>query len=361
MSKARDALRNRPIRSFDIARRQDLFLIAAITTVLVIRLQLWITNYPSLSPGKLHIAHLLYGGVFMTAAIWMLSSYIGRRTVAPGVILGGIGFGFFIDEVGKFVTADNNYFFQPTAAIIYVVFIVLFFTSKWLGRRRITLRERLGNAAVLASGRYMGEFSAYERRTAIDLLEPVRTNRQAKTLLDTIERIHPEAERQPGRLERLVLWMQRTYDRWVETRWFQVTMIGAVVVAILATTFGILELIFFSGGHGHLTPAGYKADGLGNLKIGNLIPLASTAIASAIGIAGLLPLLRGEREKAYRLFRIALQISIFVTYPFIFAEDSFSAVTGLLVTLAALGTVSAMLRQEERSPSSGRAPQDRSP
>ena len=349
MSDAQNARKSRPIRSFDIARRQDLFLIAAITTVLVIRLQLWITDYPSLSPGKLHIAHLLYGGVFMTAAIWMLSSYIGRRTIAPGVILGGIGFGFFIDEVGKFVTADNNYFFQPTAAIIYVVFIVLFFVSKWLGRQRMSDRERLGNAAVLASGRYMGELGPYERRTAIDLLEPIRSNRQAKALLGTIKRIRPGAEEEPGRLERLVLWMQRTYDSWVETRWFQVTMIGAVIIAILFTTLGIIDLIFFSGGHSHLTPPGYKADGLENLKIGNLIPLASTAIASAIGIAGLLPLLRGERVKAYRLFRIALQISIFITYPFIFAEDSFSAVTGMLITLAALGTVSAMLRQETQS------------
>ena len=341
----------RPVRSFDVGQRQDLFLIAAVTTVLVIRLQLWLTNYPSLSPGKLHIAHLLWGGVFMTASIWMLGSYIGRRLVAPAVILGGVGFGFFIDEVGKFVTADNDYFFQPTAAIIYVVFIVLYLLSRWIGRGRLGERERIGNAAALASERYIDGMSAYERQAAIDLLEPVSSNHQARELLDAIERFRPDAEEEPGRLERLVLWMQRTYDDWVQTRWFQVVMVTAVVVGILITAFGIVDLIFLSGNPGSATAPGYRTDGFSNLKLGNLFPLVSSAVASAIGVAGIVPLLRGDRIKAYRRFRLALLISVFITYPFVFAESSFSAVGGLLITLAALGTVSAMLRQEEQEAS----------
>ncbi len=345
---ARGAKTGRPVRSFDVGQRQDLFLIAAVTTVIVIRLQLWITNYPSLSPGKLHIAHLLWGGVFMTAAIWMLASYIGRRLVAPAVIIGGVGFGFFIDEVGKFVTADNDYFFQPTAAIIYVVFIVLFLVSRWIGSRRLGERERIANAAALESERYIDGMSPYERQTAIELLEPIRGNPQAKELLGAIEATRPDAEEEPGRLERLVLWMQRTYDDWVQTGWFQATMIGAVVVAILVTAFGIIDLIFLSGSPGSAVAPGYRTDGLGNLKVGNLFPLLSSTVASAIGIAGIVPLVRGDRIKAYRRFRLALMISVFITYPFIFAESSFAAVSGLLVTLAALGTVSAMLRQEEQ-------------
>jgi len=336
------------VRSFDVGQRQDLFLIAAVTTVIIIRLQLWITNYPSLSPGKLHIAHLLWGGVFMTASIWMLSSYIGRRLVAPAAILGGIGFGFFIDEVGKFVTADNDYFFQPTAAIIYVVFIVLFLLSRWIGGRRMGERERIGNAAALASERYIDGISSYERQTAIELLEPVRQEQQARELLTVLEREKPDADEEPGRLERLVLWMQRTYDHWVQTRWFQVAMVGAVVLGILITAFGIIDLIFLSGSPSSRVAPGYQTDGISNLKIGNVFPLVSSTVSSLIGVAGIVPLLRGDRIKAYRRFRLALMIAIFITYPFIFAESSFSAVTGMLVTLAALGTVSAMLRQEEQ-------------
>ena len=345
---ASSAERSRAVRSFDVGQRQDLFLIAAVTTVVVIRLQLWVTNYPSLSPGKLHIAHLLWGGVFMTASIWMLASYIGRRLVAPAVILGGVGFGFFIDEVGKFVTADNDYFFQPTAAIIYVVFVSLFLLSRWIGGRRMGEHERLGNAATLASEKYIDGMSPYERQAAIELLEPIRENRQAQELLAAIEATRPDAPERPGRLEGLVLWMQRTYDAWVQTPWFQAVMVGAVILGILATVFGIVDLLFLSGNPGTATAPGYRTDGLENLRIGNLIPLVASSVASVIGAAGVLPLLRGERVRAYRRFRLALLISVFITYPFIFAESSFSAVTGLLVTLAALGTVSAMLRQEEQ-------------
>jgi hypothetical protein len=44
-----------------------------------------------------------------------------RRAAA---IVGGVG--FFIDELGKFITEDNNYFYNPAAALIYLIFIGLF-------------------------------------------------------------------------------------------------------------------------------------------------------------------------------------------------------------------------------------------
>src|SRR5918996_3761281 len=129
-------LPRRAPRNADFGELQETFLVCAVATILVIRTQLWLTNYPQLGGGGLHIAHLLYGGIFMVLAIGLLVTYLGRLPRRPAAVIGGVGFGFFIDELGKFITSDNNYFFKPAAGVIYVVFIVLYLTTRWMQNRR---------------------------------------------------------------------------------------------------------------------------------------------------------------------------------------------------------------------------------
>jgi hypothetical protein len=120
--------RRRPtIRSVAIGDLHEIFLVSSIGMILVIRLQLWATNYPKLGSGRLHFAHLLWGGLLMLVAIGILLSFVDRRLRVPTAVVAGAGFGFFIDEVGKFVTSNNDYFFKPTGAIIYLTFIVVYF------------------------------------------------------------------------------------------------------------------------------------------------------------------------------------------------------------------------------------------
>src|SRR3954447_26443342 len=116
---------HQPPRRLDLSSQQDTVLVCAVATILVIRLQLWLTHYPQLGGGKLHIAHLLWGGMGMLIALILLLSFVGRSLRTPAAVVGGIGFGFFIDEVGKFITSDNDYFFKPAVGVIYVVFILL--------------------------------------------------------------------------------------------------------------------------------------------------------------------------------------------------------------------------------------------
>lgn len=107
----------------------DLFVVSSALTIVGIRLFLELTGYPQLGSDGLHIAHMLWGGLLLTVALlfMLLSDKPHKFSVA---IVGGIGFGFFIDEVGKFVTSDNNYFYQPTALLIYTTLLLIWFVSR---------------------------------------------------------------------------------------------------------------------------------------------------------------------------------------------------------------------------------------
>src|SRR5690349_13709268 len=102
------------------------FLISAVSAILLLRFYLHITAYPSVGGSTFHIAHMLWGGLLMLVTIFILLMFLTQQTRRLAAITGGIGFGIFIDELGKFITRDNNYFFQPTVAILYVIFMILF-------------------------------------------------------------------------------------------------------------------------------------------------------------------------------------------------------------------------------------------
>jgi len=67
-----------------------------------------------------------YELLMMFAANVVLLVSFGQRWMRLCALLAGTGFGLFIDEVGKFITADNNYFFKPALSVIYICFLVLF-------------------------------------------------------------------------------------------------------------------------------------------------------------------------------------------------------------------------------------------
>ncbi len=88
------------------------------------RLFLELTGYPQLGNSELHIAHVLWGGLFLFGAAILPLIYANRWVYTWGALMAGIGVGLFIDEVGKFITQSNDYFYPPAAPIIYAFFLV---------------------------------------------------------------------------------------------------------------------------------------------------------------------------------------------------------------------------------------------
>jgi hypothetical protein len=83
------------------------------------------TGYPRIGGGELHFAHVLWGGLmlFIGAVLPLIfSNQWIYRVSAAGT---GIGIGLFIDEVGKFITTSNDYFYPPAAPVVYVFFLLV--------------------------------------------------------------------------------------------------------------------------------------------------------------------------------------------------------------------------------------------
>src|SRR3982074_2875166 len=110
------------IRNLDAGQLLETFLVSAVAAFLGVRFFLGVTGYPRLGGGGLHIAHMLWGGAVVGAAVLLVLSDLGQRIRRAAAIIAGLGFGLFIDELGKFITSDNNYFYRPAIALIYLGF-----------------------------------------------------------------------------------------------------------------------------------------------------------------------------------------------------------------------------------------------
>jgi hypothetical protein len=113
-----------PVRREGASRYLLILLISFAASVTLTRLFLQLTGYPRIGVGSLHIAHLLWGGLLLFLAS-LLPLFLANRWVYPlSAALAGAGTGLFIDEVGKYITSANDYFYPPAAPIIYVFFLL---------------------------------------------------------------------------------------------------------------------------------------------------------------------------------------------------------------------------------------------
>jgi hypothetical protein len=113
-----------PVKRHDAERYVLISLISFAVTVSGLRTFLWLTNYPRAAVGSIHVAHVLWGGLALFAASLLLLVISNRWVLRIAAVLSGVGVGFFIDEVGKFITASNNYFTPAAVPIIYAVFMM---------------------------------------------------------------------------------------------------------------------------------------------------------------------------------------------------------------------------------------------
>jgi hypothetical protein len=129
----------KPVKRFGAERLLLITLLSFAASVSLTRLFLQLTGYPKLGSGGFHIAHVLWGGLLLFFAALLPLVLSNRWAYDISALLTGVGVGLFIDEVGKFITQNNDYFYPPAAPIIYAFFLITVLI--YIHVRRPSVRE----------------------------------------------------------------------------------------------------------------------------------------------------------------------------------------------------------------------------
>jgi hypothetical protein len=307
--------------------RFETFFFAAVSTVVLVRAFLIVTGYPKVGGHGLHVAHVLWGGLFMGAAIAMAMIYPGSRWRHRAAIIGGIGFGLFIDEVGKFLTSSVNYFYRPAIAIIYVVFVAFYLTVREVVMRRpLSQPQRLAIASTALADLSLGQLGSGGRTYALGVLdsaEPDNLGSHLRSALTCEPLGTSPAE------TRLTLLRERLVHRVREALGHRLAHVGvyAVIVVQLVVVIGQLAVLLvqptLGESHGSDT----------TMRIAETV----TAVSGVYTLFGLVRAIRGNRSGALRVLFRSVLITVLVTQTFVFAEYQALGIVGLLVDLGLFG------------------------
>lgn len=321
------------IRNVDAEDYLESFLIAAVFSILLIRFYLTLTGYPQLGGGGFHIAHMLWGGFLMFGSIVLFCTFLNKPVHRGAAILGGIGFGVFIDELGKLITRDNNYFFKPTVAFIYVIFILIFLVFRFIDKeRRLNGREYLVNALeitkqlVLEPGRSEKEKVMRLLRRSVDPL--------AVELVRLVSKIDVLGTEKSGYFENLEDKVEDFYRKLVKNRLF-IRLV--IVFFVLFTLVNLWNVYWQVGLH-------FLVDGI-DLSFVDLALSGSTLIGALLVMGGVIKIFE-SRPGGYHLFRMATLVSIFLTQFFAFYRDQLGAIFGFFVNVAVLVVLQYMTKHE---------------
>ena len=330
------------VRNSEAGDLLELFLVAAIASVLIIRAYLAAADYPQLGGDGLHIAHMLWGGAFMLVALLLLFTFLSRALQRAAAVLAGAGFGTFIDEVGKFITSDNNYFFEPAIGIIYIIFVAVFLVLRAVRcARPLTSDEALVNVLNLIGGAVSGTLDPKVKARAtmlLDLSDP--SHPLTPHLRAYVEEVEDRPDDTVGFYFRYKEWMLDLYQRLAQTKWFAALFLFAFTAwgIVQAVTLGNFALNFLG------QPAGDGPEWIRSAQ-------AASAFASGVCVVIGAWVWRSSQARAYEWYVRATLVSIFITQVFVFFDSQLAAMYGLSVSVAAYVALR-VLASLERRPSS---------
>lgn len=344
------------VQRLDADRYLQLVLLGFGGSIVLTRLYLAATGYPTVGGDTLHIAHAVWGGLLLFAG-GLLPLLLKNRSALPwAAILTGVGAGLFVDEVGKFITVDNDYFFPAAAPVAYAVFVL----ALWLyvharGRRDAAPRAELHAALELLGDVVDRDLSRDERRELERRLEAAcasdseRLSRLAGSLLElTRSGALDGGVETPGRLQRLADRLDGWVDRHLagaRLRWLTVgalALLGILALGDLAvaafigvdlmdgTTTGLADVA------DDYVQVGIE-DGLGVTLL--LLRVGLDAVVGAVLLTAAVCLVRRRDRRGVELGQGGLLLALTVVNVLLFYTEQWIAAGAATVQLAVLGLV----------------------
>jgi hypothetical protein len=378
-----DPLEKRLIRNIQGEDLLEIFLVTAVAAMLSIRFFLAMTGYPKLGGEGLHIAHVLVGGAFMLFSIIILLNFLNKWSHYLAAVLGGFGFGAFIDELGKFVTSDNDYFFQPTVGLIYIAFILIYFLVKAINTSRwLSVEERLINVLEISKQAVLNDLSIREQQLAIDLLlGSDASSALTQDLRGFLLASHPIKEDIADRYSMLRQRASRLYAGLVEKKWFAEAIVAFFLLQALATllvsldlTVGLERALFWTAAAAVILlvyrslrskrsalikvlcvllfvlaiaifVVSFLDLEMPELPLGDWLQIGFSVMAGLFAVAGVFRF-RKNRLQGYNYFRNSILIYIFFVQIFTFFDIQFWGLLGLGFNVLTLGAIRFMISQE---------------
>ena len=311
------------------------FFIAAVASFLGIRWFLAVTGYPRIGSNGIHIAHMLWGGLLMLLALMLLLAFLDRSVQHLAAVIAGLGFGTFIDEIGKFVTADNNYFYRPAIALIYGLFVIAFLVARALvGQRRLSETEALANALDLLEGTLNGPIEPDDRARIQRLLELADPRAPLTMFVEHYLADLPQAAERASLIASVQRRLADGYEDFMANLWAERVLTVAVVVYTVVAVVGVTLAAT-------ATPTGEPETS----TVATIAQVASTVAGAALVGRGVLSLGR-SRATAYHWFMRGLLVWILVTQVFVFYSSQLAGLGGLVVDLVAYGSLRFALTRE---------------
>jgi len=332
-------------------------LVSFAITIIAVRLFLELTGYPQVGNSTLHVAHLLWGGLLLFISVMMTLIWDNPSFMRVAAALSGVGIGLFIDEVGKFITQSNDYFFPPAAPIIYGFFLLTVLIFLYVRRpdghdpRRsmVTALEQLQDA-------FYGELDEEEVKELARNLELATESdrpeikKMATLLHDFVEQGNVPFKNYRPSIARRVSTYVTTWGRRLGRPWHRRLILASLLIialSALVTFFGLIwvavsptattqALIADLAAATHMTDVASVT--------GNYLRIILQVVVGAVALVAIYFFLRGKEQRGVVFALIAIILALTAVQLVTFYLDQFTAILPTLFQFSLLLLVLAYQR-----------------